>query len=52
MSLMLDLRDSHLIENTKAFMELRALGIYTDDELQELYDRQVAADKAKDDAHE
>lgn len=41
----LDLSDPCLIENAKAITFLRSLGLYTDAELQELYDDQLERDK-------
>ena len=39
----LSLRDPNIIENAKAIKELQLIGIYTDDELQEMYDRELQA---------
>lgn len=36
-----DLRDPDLAENIKAIKELQLIGIYTDEELQEMYDRDL-----------
>ncbi len=41
----IDLKDSMLEENIKALEHLRSLGIYTDEQLQKMYDEQVAKDK-------
>jgi hypothetical protein len=42
-----DLNDTMLIENLEAIQTLRATGLYTDEQLQEMYDEQVKADKEK-----
>lgn len=47
MAITMDLTDPMLVENFKAFQELRSLGIYTDGELQKLYDEQVQKDKER-----
>lgn len=39
------LDDKHIRENLKAIADLKELGIYTDEEIQEMYDRQVAYDR-------
>ena len=39
-----DLRDPHLAENARAIMELRAIGIFSDEEIQRMYDEQVRRD--------
>lgn len=41
------LDDPNVVENFKAIQQLRETGDFTDEQLQEMYDRQVAADKAK-----
>ena len=43
----IDLRYPNLIENFKAIQELRNTGFYTDEEIQELYDKQVETDCKK-----
>ena len=43
----LDLRDPHLIENFEALQSIRKFGLFTDEEIQEMYDRQLEKD-AKD----
>ena len=43
-----DLNDKHLKENLEAINEIRKSGLYTDAELQEMYDKQVEADKRSD----
>lgn len=45
----IDLRDPHIVENTKAIMELKSIGIFSDDELQDMYDRQVISGREEDD---
>ena len=40
-----DLRDNHLIENVNAIMKLRKMGIFSDDDLQKMYDRLVEKDR-------
>lgn len=39
------LEDENLVENFKAVNELRKTGMFTDEQLQEMYDKQVEADK-------
>lgn len=41
----MNLRDNNISENLKAINELRATGMFTDEELQEMYDKQVEVDK-------
>ena len=48
MAITVDLRDTHLKENLQAIKELKELGCYSDEELQELYNKQVEADKRSD----
>lgn len=43
----INLGDPNVNENFKALEELRSTGMYTDTELQEMYNKQVDADKAK-----
>jgi hypothetical protein len=43
-----NLRDENILENVKAVEELKKTGLFTDDELQELYDKQVESDKRKE----
>lgn len=45
-----NLRDNNLFENLKAINELRRTGMFTDEELQEMYDKQVETDKKDGDA--
>ena len=40
-----NLDDINVVENFKAIEELRRTGMFTDEELQEMYDKQVEADK-------
>lgn len=40
----ISLEDPNVVENFKAMNELRRTGLFTDEELQELYDKQVEAD--------
>lgn len=47
-----NLRDENILENVKAVEELKKTGLFTDDELQELYDKQVESDKRKETADE
>lgn len=41
----MNLRDNNIFKNLKAINELRRTGMFTDEELQEMYDKQVEADK-------
>jgi len=41
----MNLNDINIVENFKAIEELRRTGMFTDEELQEMYDKQVEADK-------
>lgn len=41
----MNLRDNNIFENLKAINELRRTGMFTDEELQEMYEKQVEADK-------
>lgn len=40
----ISLEDPNVVENFKAIYELRRTGLFTDKELQEIYDKQVEAD--------
>lgn len=40
-----DLHDPKLKENLEAINELRKSGLFTDEQLQEMYNKQVEADK-------
>jgi hypothetical protein len=42
-----DLRDPMLNENIKAINELRKSAFFTEEELQEMYNKQVEADKKR-----
>ncbi len=39
------LEDDHMSENMKALQELRRTGMFSDEELQEMYDKQIEEDK-------
>lgn len=39
------LEDENIVENFKAVRELQKTGMFTDEKLQEMYDKQVEADK-------
>ena len=41
------LDDNNIDENFKAIEELRLTGMFTEEELQEMYEKQVEADKKK-----
>lgn len=41
----INLGDINVVENFKAIEELRRTGMFTNEELQEMYDKQVEADK-------
>lgn len=43
-----NLRDPHLLENVKAIKDLKVMGNFTDDELQDMYYRQLISDREKD----
>ena len=45
-----DLTDPNLIKNVNAIRELQKVGLYTEEELQRLYDRQTEMDKRKGEA--
>lgn len=51
MSIKIDLRDKHLIENYKCIKQLREMG-FSEHEIQELYDDQVKRDKESDNCDE
>lgn len=44
----INLSDPNVVENFKAIYELQKSGMYSDEEIQELYDKQVEADKEND----
>jgi hypothetical protein len=41
----INLGDPNVVENFKALNELRKTGMFTDEQLQQMYDKQVEADK-------
>lgn len=41
----INLGDINVVENLKAIEQLRRTGMFIDEELQEMYDKQVEADK-------
>lgn len=41
----INLGDPNVVENFKAIYELQKSGMYSDEEIQELYDKQVEVDK-------
>lgn len=43
----INLVDPNVVENFKALNELRHTGLFSDEELQEMYDKQVEADREK-----
>lgn len=48
----LDLRDPNLVENAEALRELQIIGIHTDEELQEMYDRYLQRNLLKENTDE
>lgn len=44
----INLGDPNVVENFKALNELRKTGMFTDDQLQKMYDKQVEADRERD----
>lgn len=46
----INLGDPNVVENFKALDELRKTGIFTDEQLQQMYDKQVEADKKHENA--
>lgn len=42
------LDDPHFSENLDALLSMRRMGLYTDEELQEMYDRQLEKDAIAD----
>ena len=44
-----DLRDPMIKENIKSINELRKIAFFTDEELQEMYNKQVESDKKRGD---
>lgn len=47
----IDLKDGFVSENARAILELQKLGMFSDAEIQEMYDKQVAKDKAEENVH-
>jgi hypothetical protein len=45
----INLGDPNVVENFKALNELRKTGVFTDEQLQRMYDKQVEADRKRDD---
>lgn len=43
----IDLRDIHIVENVKAIMDLKSMEIFSDNEIQDMYDRQVLKDRER-----
>ena len=41
----ININDPHLIENVKAIQELKKSGIFTDEQIQELYNDQIERDR-------
>ena len=44
----INLGDPNVVENFKALNELRKAGMFTDEQLQQMYDRQIEADRECD----
>ena len=44
----INLDDPNVVENFKALNELRHTGLFSDEELQEMYDKQVEADRGEE----
>ena len=44
----INLEDKNVVENFKALNELRKTGLFTDEQLQQMYDKQVEADREHD----
>ena len=44
----INLGDPNVVENYKAMNELRKTGMFTDEQLQRMYDKQVEADRERD----
>ncbi len=45
-----DLRDNHLTENINAIMELKKTGMFSENDIQKMYDRQVEKDRESEEA--
>lgn len=43
----INLGDPNVVENFKALNELRKTGMFTDEQLQQMYDKQVEADRER-----
>lgn len=43
-----NLDDKNVVENFRALNELRKTGLFTDEQLQQMYDKQVETDKERD----
>lgn len=43
----INLGDPNVVENFKALNELRHTGLFSDEKLQEMYDKQVEADRER-----
>lgn len=43
----INLGDPNVVENFKAMNELRKTGMFTDEQLQQMYDKQVEADRER-----
>ena len=48
----ISLDDPNVTENFKAIEELRLTGMFTEEELQEMYDKQVEADREEEQSHD
>lgn len=44
----INLGNPNVVENFKALNELRKTGMFTDEQLQQMYDKQVEADRERD----
>lgn len=44
----INLGDPNVVENFKALNELRKTGMFTDEQLQQMYDKQVEVDRERD----
>lgn len=44
----INLEDPNVVENFKALNELRKTGMFTDEQLQQMYDKQVEADRERE----
>lgn len=48
----INLGDPNVVENFKALNELRKTRMFTDEQLQQMYDKQVEADRERDEDDE